>query len=353
MNFRKDLETKAATKIEVPRKKYMMCLNESSLNPWHVIGDKLKKRLETIGFNRYFNPITSELKLLLSNYVGVSEDRILMGNGADEMLYYLFTAVRESSNSFCVAPSPSYFDYKSYSSAVGMGIKTQDLQKDFQFDSDEFLELTNADDCSLAIICNPNNPTGNLISKNIIFKILDNCTKPVLIDETYFEFSGVTFKDYLEQYPNLIIIRSFSKAFSSAGLRFGYLISSKENISEIKKVMTVFNLGLVTQAIAAEILLNKEIFLNHNEKVKDERTRIYNIINKKRGYKIYPSNTNFLIFSCGEKTINLFNFLSDKEIALRNVGSHPLLRNHIRLTVSTEEENNRFLNALAEFEQQK
>ena len=335
--------------ISVPRKKHMMCLNESSLSPWDAIGDQLVKRLRSIDFNRYFNPVTDELRTLLSQYCSVDKELILMGNGADEMLYYLFTSLRETSKSFCVAPAPSYFDYKSYSGAVGMKIKTVDLDRDFQININQFLTLTDHDDCKLAIICNPNNPTGNLIEHETIIEILENCDKPVLIDETYFEFSNVTYREYLEKYPNLIIIRSFSKAFSSAGLRFGYLFSSPENVEQIKKVMTVFNLNLLTQGIATEILLNRDIFLEHNRTIISERERIYNILEANDDITVYPSKTNFLVFSIGKQTKALFNYLSDNDIALRDVGSHPLLRNHIRLTVGLPDENELFLQRVEEY----
>lgn len=350
MKFRKDLIKKKPVKIDVPRKKYMMCLNESPLNPWDALGDKLSQRIKTIEFNRYFNPVTDELRKLLCQYCNVTDDMILAGNGADEMLYYLFTAVRENSDSYCVAPTPSYFDYKSYSGAVGLKIKTVDLNSQFQFDVNEYINLANQENCKLAILCNPNNPTGNLIDDDKILTILDTLDKPILIDETYFEFSGITYRDYLERYPNLILIRSFSKAFSAAGLRFGYLISSSANIAEIKKVMTVFNLNLITQAIAAEILINKEIFLKHNQQIIEERERICEILKRKKGYKSYSSKTNFLIFSKGEETDKLFDFLSLNEIALRKVGSHPILKNHIRLTIGLKEDNNRFLRILDTYE---
>jgi histidinol-phosphate aminotransferase len=123
--FRKDLKDKKAVVINVPHTKTMMCLNESTLDPWQQIGDKVSEKLKAIPLNRYFNPITQQLKQSLAVYIGqgINPNQILFGNGADEMLYYLFTSVRENPLSYAVSLAPSYFDYKSYCDAVGLRLK--------------------------------------------------------------------------------------------------------------------------------------------------------------------------------------------------------------------------------------
>lgn len=146
---------------------------------------------------------------------------MLYGNGADDILYHIFLAVRESEQSFALSLAPSYFDYKTFALAVGLKVRFLDLEPDFSFDTYEYIRRASDPNCRLAILCNPNNPTGNLFSKEQLRQIITALPdKLVLIDETYYEFSGCTFAEELAQYPNLILVRSFSKAFSSAGLRF-------------------------------------------------------------------------------------------------------------------------------------
>ncbi|HNX00879.1 MAG TPA: histidinol-phosphate transaminase [Candidatus Cloacimonadota bacterium] len=349
--FRKDLKDKKAVVINVPHTKTMMCLNESTLDPWKAIGDKVSERLKSVPLNRYFNPITQELKQSLAKYIGhgISPNQILFGNGADEMLYYIFTSVRENEHSFAACLAPSYFDYKSYCDAVGLNVKFQVLDEHFDFSADAYIAQTREMGCKLAVLCNPNNPTGNLFPDDKLIHIIKNTEKLVLLDETYFEFSGKTFADKLSQFPNLIILRSFSKAFSGAGLRFGYIMTSEENAIELNKVMTAFHSSLMIQAFAQTMLENKEIFLTHTKKVCELREEMYSSMLAIDGLTTYPSKTNFQIFTIGEKTPVLFDYLTAQEIAVRPVWGHPLLKNHLRVTIGTKEENKRFLDVVSEF----
>jgi histidinol-phosphate aminotransferase len=350
--FRSDLKNKGTVTINVPFRKRMMCLNESTLNPFRHLRKEFIEDLQNVPLNRYFNNVTDKLRTSLSQYAGVPENCLIFGNGADEMLYYLFNAVRENNDSYAVSLSPSYFDYKSYSSAVGLGIKFLNLNSDYDFDLDNYLKLTNSAGCVLSILCNPNNPTGNLLDADKILKIIEESNVLILIDETYFEFSGVTYKDLISDHNNLIIIRSFSKAFSAAGLRFGYLISNPENIQGIKKVMTIFNLNLMTQAFVATMLANKSLFLDHNRKVLKYRDYLFNEMKKIPPLTVKNTATNFLLFTAGEFTGKLFTYLTDHDISLRPLGAHPLLKDYLRVTVSSVEDNDYFLSELRNFFQQ-
>jgi histidinol-phosphate aminotransferase len=349
--FRKDLKDKKAVVINVPHTKTMMCLNESTLNPWLEIGDKVSEKLKSLPLNRYFNPITQQLKQTLARYIGhgINPNQILFGNGADEMLYFIFTAVRENELSYAVSLAPSYFDYKSYCDAVGLRLKFQNLESNFDFSADAFLAQTRELGCKLAILCNPNNPTGNLFDDDKIDRIIRSCDKLVILDETYYEFSGKTFADKLSQYPNLIILRSFSKAFSGAGLRFGYVITSEENAIELNKVMPAFHSSLMIQAFAQTMLENQEIFLIHTKEVCASRDELYYSMLTIPGITVHPSQTNFLIFTIGEKTPALFDYLTAHEIAVRPVWGHPLLKNYLRVSIGTTEQNHDFQNIVSEF----
>lgn len=294
--FRDDLKNKKPVNINVPDKKLKMGLNESALNPFKVVRDEFLTKMKDVQINRYFNDITKTLKDQLADYAKVPPECLVFGNGADEMLYYLFNSVRNNNNSFAVSLAPSYFDYKSYSGAVGLGIKFLSLNPDFDFSVEDYLKLCDDENCKLAILCNPNNPTGNLLDEDKIIQILENCKQLVLIDETYFEFSGKTYADKILKYPNLVIIRSFSKSFSAAGLRFGYVISHPDNINEIKKVMTIFNLNLMTQTMISTMLDCKELFLKHNQNIINNKKIVFQQLSDIAGIEVHPSATNFLTF---------------------------------------------------------
>lgn len=350
--FRKDLQNRPEMKIEVSPRKHMMCLNESSLDPFHVLKDEIFAQItDHFQANRYLSPITQDLKEALAQYVGhgIKGSQILFGNGADEMLYFMFTAVREDNNSFALSLAPSYFDYKTYSASVGLKIQTLNLNEDFNFSVEDYVKIARDPYCKLAIICNPNNPTGNMIPDKKIIYILQNLDIPVIVDETYFEFSNKTFADLIQEYPNLIIVRSFSKSFSSAGLRFGYIISSEENCKEINKVMPVFHSNLLTQNIAFTLLKNKDVFAQHNLNIISERNELFQKMSEIKQITVKNTHTNFLIFTAGDRSQELFNYLLDKEISIRSIGGHPILKDYLRVSISSPEDNQLFLNAVSDF----
>lgn len=333
--FRTDLEAKSAPHVDVPQAHRMMCLNESCLDPYPRISASFMKMLERTGVNHYMSPITKELYHELATYCGVAEDMVLIGNGADDIIYHLMTAVRQDPNSFAVCLDPSYFDYKTYASAVNLKLKLCELKPDFSFDPDEFLDLARDPNCKLAILCNPNNPTGNLFKNQDLAYVISSLPDiPVLVDETYFEFSRQSFVNDLHNYPNLILVRSFSKAFSSAGLRFGFALSASENIMQMRKVQTTFHTGTLVQAFALAILQNKDIFAAQVSDVVRLRDDLYSWLSIQPEFTVHKSATNFLTFKAGERSADLFIYLREQGIALRDVGAHPLLRGFLRVTVS-------------------
>ncbi|MBN1948741.1 MAG: histidinol-phosphate aminotransferase family protein [Candidatus Cloacimonetes bacterium] len=347
--FRSDLEDFKPVNITVPRKKIMLCLNEGALDPFPILQEEILRKMKQIHLNRYFNPVSAELRAKLADYAQVPADCLALGNGADEMLYYVFTAVREDSSTFAISLSPSYFDYKSYCQAVGLGIRFLHLDKNFDFQVEDFLKLGSSPDCKLAILCNPNNPTGNLFSSEKIREILTSFPGLVLLDETYYEFSGVTFKDYLDEFENLLIVRSFSKSFSAAGLRFGYLLSHPRNIAELEKVMTAFHLNIMTQAIVTVMIDNRRIFAEYVQQVITERNRMYHRLALLPDVKVFDSATNFLLFTLGDKSRAFFNFITDCDIAIRPVWQHPLLSDCLRVSVGSPDQNDLFLQRIEEF----
>jgi histidinol-phosphate aminotransferase len=350
--FRKDLKTmEYCVDLNVPDRKIKLGLNESPLNPMDYISDAVNEKLKTIPLNRYYDDITKNLKHELSNYIrfNIKPSQILFGNGADEMLYFLFVAARENEASFAISLAPSYFDYKSYCDSVGLKIKFMDFNRDFSFDEKEFLNLSEDKNCRMIILCNPNNPTGHLIEDEKIEYIIKNTEKLVVIDETYFEFSNKTFVNKIKSYKNLVIIRSFSKAFASAGLRFGYLITSDENAIELSKVMTAFHSSLLIQVFALSILEKRKLFLDYLNKIKKRKQNLFKSMSEIQEIKVYNSFTNFLPFTIGEKSLELFEYLKENEIAIRSIGTHKILRNFLRVTIGTEDETFLFLGKVKEF----
>lgn len=350
--FRSDLKHKQPPIVTVPQRKRMMCLNESCMDPYQAIKDQFLHRMEDIRLNRYLSPVSDILSQKLAEYIGcgILPENLVWGNGADDVLYHIFLSVREDDSSFALSLAPSYFDYKTFCDAVNLKIKFLDLEPDFSFDTEEYIRQASHPDCKLAILCNPNNPSGNLFEMSDLRHIVDSLPdKLVLIDETYYEFSDATFVAELAQHPNLILTRSFSKAFSGAGLRFGYAISSAENIWELKKVFTTFHTSILSQAFALTILENVPLFCAQVLEVIRLRDDILAQLQALPGVTVYPSATNFLTFTLGEKTKELFEYLKDNEIAVRDVGAHFRLKNCLRATLSCKDDNYEMIRLMKEF----
>lgn len=350
--FRTDLIDKVPSEVSVPVRRRMMCLNESCLDPYQAIKDQFLQRMEQIRLNRYMSDVTSQLHAKLAAYIdcGIQPEQVVWGNGADDMLFHIFLAVRESPASFAVSLAPSYFDYQTFCEAVGLNVRFVDVQPDFTLDPDKYLAAVDDPDCKLAILCNPNNPTGNLFPREKLLYLLDNIhDKLVLVDETYYEFSDQTLAGDLDRYPHLILTRSFSKAFSGAGLRFGYAISSAANIYELRKVMTTFHSSILSQAFAMTILENVPLFCAQVLGIIKLRDDMFSRLSGLDGIKVYPSATNFLTFTMADRTPALFEYLKSQDIAVRNVGSHPLLKNCLRATLSCEDDNIALYDAIKEF----
>ncbi len=342
--FRHDLKDRKLPVISVPKRDVMMCLNESAMDPFQVVREQFLRRMETVHLNRYFSEVTDELKKALADYIGhgTTPECFEFGNGADEMLYYLFTSVRESQNTYAVSIAPSYGDYITYTRAVGMGTRFAQIDERFDFDENEYLKLLEHPDCRMGILCTPNNPTGNLLDDEKVHRILSSTDKLILIDEAYYEFSGRTYAPYIKKYPNLVIIRTFSKGFGTSGLRFGYMFSSPENMYEIKKVMTFFHMSIMIQAFALTILENREPFLKYNRQIIENRDRMIEMLNRFEQLHAYPSSTNFILFSAGNHAERLFEYLKENQVAIRMYGSHKMLGDKLRVTVSNEEDNRIF-----------
>lgn len=349
--FRSDLKEKEPVLIAVENLEHMMSLNESPFNPFYYFKNDFLKELKGLNFNRYMQPISERLLNSLKTYINIEKDSeisLLWGNGADEMLYYFFTALRENLNDEILTIYPSYFDYKTYSSAVGMSINRILLNKDFSLPLEKLIEAAQNKKTKALIICNPNNPTGNLFSKKDILKLIKNCNKPVLIDEAYYEFSNFSFADEIKNYPHVLVLRTFSKGFSAAGLRFGYLIGHEKMLCNIKKVITAFNLSLFIQTAAYVLLKNKNRIFKWNKFLISEKEKIFIELNQIKEVIPFRSYTNFLLFKA-ERHIDLYNHLLENSLSVRNVSNSNVLEKCLRVTVSSEKDNTLFIHLVKEF----
>ena len=281
-------------------------------------------------------PEYEELMNSLEKYCGTKKDEILVTNGAAQgidLVLRTFTPKKK-----VVIVMPNFNHYESAANIEGVTLKKILYTKDFEFPIDKILkQITSSIDG--IILCNPSNPIGSLIPDNFIKQILDKAKehkKFVLIDEVYFEFSKVTYSSYLKKYKNLIILRSFSKGFALAGLRIGYILSSKNNILELEKTKGPWDINSISVLFAIEVLKKKNLIIGKLLKVKNEII----VFLKNRNLKVLDSDTNFITFEI--KNSKLFTKkLSSHGILVSELtdylSSNNLLTNYIRLGIPSEE----------------
>jgi len=300
-------------------------------------------------YNRYPDPLQWEVKEKIAQIKGVSPENILLGVGSDEPIDLLFRAFCRPGINNVVAIDPTYGMYKVCADINDVEYRPVVLNEDFDFSPDKLLDACD-ENTKLIFLCSPNNPTGNALSVTKIVEVLTRFSGIVIVDEAYIDFSSQpSFLKKLNEYPNLVVLQTFSKAWGSAGIRLGMAFASLEIISIFNKIKYPYNINKLTQEHAL-------ILLSHQDQVRlwvkdliDERNELarqlaaFSFINK-----IYPSDANFLLVKTNDAQ-RLYNYLVTKGIIVRNRSNITLCMGCIRITVGTSEENQILLDALKEY----
>jgi len=296
-------------------------------------------------FNRYPDPDASEIKELLSKQMSVDKARIAIGNGADELIQSL-TLVFGTRGSLSFYPSFSM--YGIISTACNTKAKFINLDKNFDIDIDATLAYIKKSQPSLIFIGYPNNPTSNSFSKEKIVSIIENSSGLVVIDEAYSEFSQKTFLPLINKYDNLVILKTFSKAYGIAGCRIGYMIASEKVVEQVNKVKLPFNLNSISQRIGIIALKHKKKCNEAVEIIISERSRLLKEMQGISAIYTFPAEANFILFKPKISSNTVFSQLLKNGILIRDVADNRLLKNCLRVTVGKPSENDAFLQSLIE-----
>jgi histidinol-phosphate aminotransferase len=289
--------------------------------------------------NRYPDPEAKELKKAISKNLKINTDNILPGNGSDELIYYLITTFGGP----VLYPVPTFSMYGIISQALGEKNIGIPLNKDFDLDIDKMLAAIKKYSPRLIFLSSPNNPTGNCFSAESILKIIEASKGIVIVDEAYQPFSSDRgFLPLLKDYKNLAILRTLSK-IGFASLRVGFLIADAGLINEVNKVRLPFNLNALSQAMALEAFKNKNIIESQIKNITSERERLFEELSSIKDITPYPSEANFILFKT-KNTDVVFQKLIKNGVLVRNLSS--AVKDSLRVTVGTPEENNFFIKAL-------
>ena len=299
-------------------------------------------------FNRYPDPLQTEVKAELAEQKGVRPSQIFLGNGSDEAIDLVFRVFCRPGVDNVVALEPTYGMYAVCAATNDVEYRRVLLCEDFSFSATDVLKATDATTKAI-FLCSPNNPTGNLLPRAEIDILLKEFPGIVVVDEAYGDFvPEASLRFALDAHPRLIVLATFSKAWASAGLRLGIAMASEEIIGYFNKVKYPYNVNILTQQQALEILKNKDLVADWIKLTLDERERLAEALASLTGcQKVYPSDANFVLIKIDNATA-LYNALVDRGIIVRNRSKVTLCNDCLRITVGTPAENNALLSALKE-----
>ncbi len=299
-------------------------------------------------FNRYPDPLQRKVKEKVSELKKISVDQVFLGNGSDEPIDLSIRAFCEPGADNIVTIHPTYGMYKVAADINNVEVKMVSLNEDFSLNPVNILNAAN-ERTKMIFLCSPNNPTGNSLAKDAMLEIIRNFQGIVVLDEAYVDFApGKSLLPGLKDFPNLIILQTFSKAWGMAGIRLGMAFASSEIISVLNKIKYPYNLNVLTQQKALELLNNQEQVNKWVKLLIAERQKMAELLKEFPFVnKIYPSDANFLLVQMFDAP-GIYAYLVEKGVIVRDRSKIHLCDNSLRITIGTSEENNQLLKTLKE-----
>ena len=315
-------------------------------NPYQwepALAEEWLEHLRTASLNRYPDAAAREVRQELRKVMHVPADmEVILGNGSDELIQILIQSMNRPGQ-VMLAPEPSFAMYPLLAKIIGMQYAGVPLcADDFSLDMSAMLEAVKIHQPALVFIANPNNPTGNAFADKDLEELLEHTPGIVAVDEAYAPFTDATFMHRLNDYPNLLVMRTVSK-LGLAGLRLGMLAGSPAILKELEKIRLPYNINVLTQLSAIFALRHYAIFEEQTRRIRANRAELAKKLSKLNGVRVWPSQANFILFRVTDAQ-TVFNRLREQGILIKCLhGSHPFLDNCLRVTVGTSQENEIFL----------
>lgn len=297
-------------------------------------------------YNRYPDPHQKKLKDVIANLKGIQPEQLFLGNGSDEAIDLLIRAFCNPGKDNIVIPQPTYGMYAVSADINDVETRTCLLTKDFDIDIDVIQKTWN-ENSRLLFLCSPNNPSGNSLSENKIRAVLEKFNGLVVLDEAYIDFtSSKSYSSWLNEFKNLAILQTLSKAWGLAGIRLGMCIANRDLISILDKIKPPYNINTMTQEVAFEALQHVPQQKIWVKQIIEERNFLKDRLEKLALTKhVYPSDANFLLVEVNDAK-KIYNDLVKKGIIVRDRSNVILCDDCIRITVGTKEENKILIEAL-------
>lgn len=301
-------------------------------------------------YNRYPDPYQKALKTEISKLKNIETNKIFLGNGSDEVIDLLMRIFAEPKKDKILVFNPTYGMYEVSANINDVEVVSYPLNEDFQIEFDENLEeILKDENLKLVFICSPNNPSGNLIVRKSVLEILQKFKGIVVVDEAYEDFSKEqSWISEIDNFPKLVVMQTFSKAWGMAGLRVGMAFAQPEILDLMNKVKPPYNISILNQKEVCNSLQNIEEFRENLNEILEQKSFIENELLKFNFVKkIYPSDANFLLIKM-ENADQLYNYLVDEKIIIRN--RNKVVENCVRITIGNQEENQKLLQSLENYQ---
>ena len=327
---------------------YEIKLNQNE-NPYDLpkwFKDELLDEFRSFEWNRY--PSFGNLRLIekLSGHLQIEPNRLLVGNGSNELLQTLI-AVSLSAGKRLLLVTPTFLIYQQLGRVAEADIREIEFEEDWSFPVNKIVNTLEQEQIELCIFCSPNSPTGATLKENDLIQILKRAKGLVLVDEAYHEFSKTSYLELQSDFKNLIITRTFSKALGLAGLRVGYLIAHPALITEISKAKLPYNLNVFSEFVASKLLDHYDLVHQNIEKILREKERLTRELLQFEDVIVVQSEANFVMIKTPPRALELFDKLADNGVLVRDISKyHPRLKSHLRISIGTPEENEALINSL-------
>lgn len=319
--------------------------NESYYNINEKLGEKISQEISKLSLNRYPDPMAFGAIKAFADYYNVPEKYVTAGNGSDELISIITSCFLEKDDKILTL-SPDFSMYAFYSSMYELKVEAMPKEASLQISIPKVIEYCNNNDIKAVIFSNPCNPTSLGVTKQDIIKLVKNVFCLVIVDEAYMDFWDQSVLDEIENYDNLIILKTCSKAMGLAGIRLGFAVAGETITTALRSVKSPYNTDSISQTICKTVLSEKELLKSLCSDIVESRKSLQaDIVTLSKKYtkleKVYDSVTNFVFIKTAYAK-EIYEKLLEKSIAIRYMG------NYIRITAGNEEENAAVIKALNE-----
>lgn len=323
--------------------------NEFPEAPPERVYEELADAIVGIQLNRYPDRMATELRAALAEYHEVAAENVFCANGSNEVLQCLLLALGGPGKTAALF-EPTYALHSHIARLTRTAIIEGERDADFLIDMDEFERLLSGTgggtEPDLVFLCSPNNPTGRLEPESTVLEVLRRAQGIVVLDEAYAPFADTSAIALISEYPNLVVVRTFSKSWSLAGLRLGYAVSAGANVDALFRVALPYHLDALKQRAGVIALENEKAYDGRIDQINRERSRLSSELGA-LGVEVVPSDANFVLFHLlDHDAAETWRRLAEASVLVRDVSSWPRLAGYLRVTIGTRQENDAFLAAL-------